>query len=401
MTFDTFDLDPKILQALKGMGFEKPSPVQEKTLPLILEGKDLIALAETGSGKTAACAIPISNQVDTERKDIQALIVVPTRELAIQYATETQRIGQKKGVKAYALYGGDDASIQMAKLNAGVQILVATPGRLIDLIHRRMIDLQHVETLVLDEADEMLSMGFIDDLEFIIQCLIHDHQTLLFSATMPKEIKKIAGSYMKAPEEIVLQSKKPSPEKIDHRFVFVRSPVARPKVLLGLIKEMGPKQSLIFCESRHQTEDVCRALRRDLQSVDFLHGGLSQPVRTSLTAKFRSGKIRHMVATDVAARGLDFSGVTHVFIYQLGRDIDTYVHRAGRTGRSGREGTAVTLVTARELDLLERVSKRIKREPTWIGPPPQPRQSGPRDTSKAALHGRPSSRGRPPSRRKR
>jgi ATP-dependent RNA helicase DeaD len=373
MTFDSFDLDPKILQALKSMGYEKPSPVQEKALPLILSGKDLIALAETGSGKTAACAIPLSNKVDTTRKDIQALIVVPTRELAIQYATETQRIGQKKGVKAYALYGGDDATIQMAKLNAGVQILVATPGRLIDLVHRRMIDLQHVETLVLDEADEMLSMGFIDDLEFIIQCLIQEHQTLLFSATMPKDIKKIASHYMKAPEEIVLQSKEASPETIDHRFVFVKSPVARPKVLLDLIREMAPKQSLIFCESRHQTEDVCRALRRDLQSVDFLHGGLSQPSRSSLTAKFRSGKIRHMVATDVAARGLDFSGVTHVFIYQLGRNIDTYVHRSGRTGRSGREGVSVTLITHRELELLDQVSKRIKRDPDWIGEPPSKR----------------------------
>lgn len=395
MNFSDFGLDPKILDALAGMGFEKPSPVQEKTMPLIMDGRDLIALAETGSGKTAACAIPVSNRVDTDRKEIQALIVVPTRELAIQYATETQRIGQKKGVKAYALYGGDDATIQMAKLNAGVQILVATPGRLIDLVHRRMIDLSHVETLILDEADEMLSMGFLDDLEFIIQCLVQDHQTLLFSATMPTAIKKIAGAYMKSPEEMILQGKKPSPDKIDHRFVFVQSPVARPKVLLGLIRDMRPNQSLIFCESRHQTEDVCRALRRDLQQVDFLHGGLSQPLRSGITAKFRSGKIRHLVATDVAARGLDFSGVTHVYIYQLGRDVDTYVHRSGRTGRSGREGTAVTLVTSRELEILERVSKRIMKEPIWIGPPPQPRQSGPRDTSQSSL------RGREPSRRRR
>ncbi len=354
------------------MGYEKPSPVQERALPLILAGKDLIALAETGSGKTAACAIPMCHMVDVSHKAVQVVVVVPTRELAIQYANETQRIGRPKGVKTLAVFGGSDIQRQIARLKGGIHVLVATPGRLNDLIRRKKVHLKHVKTVILDEADEMLSMGFLPDLNFIFDTIQHDHQTLLFSATMPKGIKNIAGQYMRTPEELHLLGDKPSPDQIDHKFVYVPSPGDRPQVLLGLIGEMGPNQSLIFCESRRQTEQVCKTMGAEMDSVEFLHGGLSQRVRTRLTTKFREGKIRHMVATDVAARGLDFSGVTHVFIYQLGRTVETYVHRSGRTGRSGREGTAVTLVTNQEIGMLGQVAKRIQCEPSWIGAAPPP-----------------------------
>lgn len=391
MTFQSFNLHPSILEALTGMGFEKPSPVQEKAIPLILGRKDLIALAETGSGKTAACAIPLCHEVDVSHKAVQVVVVVPTRELAVQYANETQRIGRSKGVKTLAVFGGSDIQRQIARLKGGIHFLVATPGRLNDLIRRKKVNLRNVKTVVLDEADEMLSMGFLPDLNFIFDTMQHDHQTLLFSATMPKGIKKIAGQYMTSPEELHLLGDKPGPDKIEHKFVYVPSPGARPQVLLGLISEMGPNQSLIFCESRRQTEQVCKAMREEMDSVEFLHGGLSQRVRTRLTTKFREGKIRHMVATDVAARGLDFSGVTHVFIYQLGRTVETYVHRSGRTGRSGREGTAVTLVTNQEIGMCGQVAKRIQCEPSWIGAAPPPRGE------RRASPGRPNgpSRGRP------
>jgi ATP-dependent RNA helicase DeaD len=372
--FSDLGLDPSILTSLERMQYKEPSPVQAEAIPLILQGHDLIALAQTGSGKTAACAIPICQRVNTEIPQVQALIIVPTRELALQYAVETQKIGSDKGVKAFAIYGGEDASMQLSKLKHGVQVLVATPGRLIDFIYSRQIDLSKVETLILDEADEMLSMGFYDDLEFIIQCLNHSHQTLLFSATMPSQINKIAKQHMKNPKEIALTTVQKSPEKIDHSFVYCHHHHKGP-VLVRLINELKPKQAIIFCHSRDEVERVCRGMKQHFDGVDFLHAGLGQDIRTIITGKFRSGRIRFLVATDVAARGLDFSGITHVFIYHLADDPDVYVHRSGRTGRQEREGAVVTLVTDRELRALKSVLVAIKREVKWIGePPPQRRK---------------------------
>lgn len=369
LTFEQFGLDPMILKALDKMGFKQPSAIQAQTIPLIQEKKDLIALAQTGSGKTAACAIPICNRVDVKRPQIQALIIVPTRELALQYATEAQKIGVSKGVKAFAIYGGEDAALQQAKLKHGVQVLVATPGRLIDFIYSRLIDLSHVETLILDEADEMLSMGFFDDLEFIIQCLVHEHQTLLFSATMPPAIKKIAKVYMKEPSEVVLTSKKASPDSIEHQFLYCQGD-ERDRHLIDLITKMAPSHCIIFCHSRFQVEKVCHALQRKFDGVDFLHAGLNQDIRSIVTSKFRSGKIRFLVATDVVARGLDFSKVSHVFIYQLSLDPDIYVHRSGRTGRFDRTGVVVSLVTPRDLSILDKILDQIDRKAIWLGSPP-------------------------------
>lgn len=375
--FSQFALDETILQALTKINYDSPSAIQAETIPLILQHRDLIALAQTGSGKTAACAIPLCQLVDATRPEIQALIVVPTRELALQYATEAQKIGLNKGVKAFAIFGGESAGMQQSKLKHGVQILVSTPGRLIDFIYSRDIDLTHVETVVLDEADEMLSMGFYDDLKFIIQCLVHEHQTLLFSATMPKQIRELAKNHMKEPLEIVLTAVQKTPEQLDHRFIYCRHD-ERPGVLTNMIKEFNPKQSLIFCHSRIEVEKVCRALQKEIQGVDFLHAGLSQDIRTIVTNKFRSGKINHLVATDVVSRGLDFSGITHVFIYHLGDDPDIYVHRAGRTGRYDKAGMVVTLVTDRELGTLTQVLEVIKREALWIGNPPPEKRKIPR-----------------------
>lgn len=366
-----------ILKALEDMGFKEPLPIQIETIPLIQKKRDVIALAQTGSGKTATCAIPICDRVDVTVPHVQALIVVPTRELALQYATEAQKIGKDKKVKAFALYGGESAAMQLSKLKHGVQVLVATPGRLIDFIYSRSIDLSHVETLILDEADEMLSMGFQEDLEFIIQCLVHEHQTLLFSATMPQQIRKIAKQYMKDPLEVTLITEHASPPSLEHKFFYCRHD-QRDNALIELIDELKPKQGIIFCQSRHQCESVCKHMKRHIEGVDFLHAGLTQDVRTIITNKFRAAKIRFLVATDVAARGLDFSGVTHVFIYQLAEDADVYVHRSGRAGRCERAGTVVSLVTQREMPTLKTILERIKRPADWIGEPPPERQPHPR-----------------------
>lgn len=364
--FADFNLHENILKAITQLGYEKPTPIQEEAIPIIQQGRDLIGLAQTGSGKTAACTIPVCNRIDTGVKTIQALIIVPTRELAMQYATEAQKVGKYHGVQAFAMFGGEDGSLQEAKLEAGVHVLIATPGRLIDFIYSNRIDLSGVKTLILDEADEMLSMGFSDDLQFIIDCLIHEHQTLLFSATMPPKIRQLAKQHMKDYLEISLISKDASPSTIKHQFVYCQSH-EREKQLIEVMKKLNPKQSIIFANSRRQCETLLKTLQNHYKDVDFLHGGLLQNVRTVVTSKFRQKKVKHLVATDVAARGLDFSGVTHVFIFQLSNDVDTYLHRSGRTGRSEQEGIVTTLVSKKDIMALKKVLGRVKCKPVWIG----------------------------------
>lgn len=364
--FEDFNLHENILKAIAALGYEKPTPIQEKAIPIIQKGQDLIALAQTGSGKTAACTIPICNRIDTSIKAIQALIIVPTRELAMQYATEAQKVGKYHGVQAFAMFGGEDGSLQEAKLEAGVHVLIATPGRLIDFIFSKRIALSDVKTLVLDEADEMLSMGFYDDLQFIIDCLVQEHQTLLFSATMPTKIRHLAKHHMTDYLEVSLISRTASPVTIKHQFVYCR-PHEKEKHLIEVMKDLDPKQSIIFANSRHQCENLLRLLKQHYKEVDFLHGGLLQNARTVVTSKFRQKKVKHLVATDIAARGLDFSGVTHVFIFQLSDDVDTYLHRSGRTGRIDQEGVVTTFITNREINSLKKVLSRVKCIPTWIG----------------------------------
>lgn len=375
--FAQFDLDPTLLRTLTRIDYKEPTPVQVQTIPVVQRGCDLIALAHTGSGKTAACAIPLCNQLDVSRKDIQALVIVPTRELALQYATEAQKIGRDRGVKVFAILGGEKMALQQAKLRDGVQFLVATPGRLIDFIYNRLIDLSQVKSLVLDEADEMLSMGFYEDLEFIMQCLVQQHQTLLFSATMPPAIRKLALRHMKEPLEIALTHDRRSPEGIDHLFIYC-SPRERDGCLEEAIRSMEPKQCLIFCRSRIEVERLARYLKDSFDKVDYLHGGMSQGARSVMTARVRSGKIHILVATDIAARGLDFTNVSHVFMYHLPNDPEVYVHRAGRTGRFFRKGSCVTLVTPKDLPTLDQVIALVGCEPKWLGPEPEKRPPPPR-----------------------
>lgn len=366
MHFEELQLDPLVIEGLYHLGFKEATPVQEKAIPFILQGKDVIALAETGSGKTAACVIPMCHKVDLSTNKIQVLILVPTRELALQYAEEAQKIGRFKKVSVFAMLGGEDMDLQRAKLKNGVHILVATPGRLIDFIYSRAIDLTAVSTLVLDEADQMLSLGFYEDLVFVMECLVQEHQTLLFSATMPAEITKIAKEHMSDPLEIPLIGEKPTPKHLVHQFFLCKSMQHKQIDIIEVLKRIEPTQCLLFANSRHEVEKIARELKKHLLSVDFLHGGLDQRMRMSIISKFSRGKIRYLVATDVASRGLDFSAITHVINIQLPFENETYMHRAGRTARAGRKGVCITFVTARDKKRVHSLCKQFGKEPEWL-----------------------------------
>jgi ATP-dependent RNA helicase DeaD len=306
------------------------------------------------------------HKIDITSNKIQVLIIVPTRELALQYAEEAQKIGRFKKVSVFAIFGGEDMDLQRAKLKNGVHILVATPGRLIDFIYSRAIELTHVKALVLDEADQMLSLGFYEDLEFVMNCLMQEHQTLLFSATMPTEIKKIAREHMETPFEITLIADKPAPTHLTHQFFLCKSLQNKYTDIIRLLKNVEPRQCLLFANSRHEVERLTRELKKNFPSVDFLHGGLDQRLRMTITSKFSRGKIRYLVATDVASRGLDFSLVTHVINVQMPLENETYMHRSGRTARAGRKGICITFVTSREKARVTALCQQLAKEPEWL-----------------------------------
>ncbi len=368
MQFTEIELGPHVLKALDEMGYETMTPIQEETIPHIVANKDVMGLAETGSGKTGACAIPLVNAIDTSIKGIQVLVLVPTRELALQYVQEVDEIAKHSATVPFAIYGGFDMDIQKAKINYGVHILVATPGRLIDFIWNHRLDLTHVKTVVLDEADEMLKMGFIEDVDFIMECMLQEHQTLLFSATMPNEIERLTQQYLKEPVRIQLNRDQKAPQSLIHTFQHVGR--QRFDALVDYIKDSDIQQGIVFCNSRDKASDLCRDLQRRIDSVDIIHGGLDQDRRTSIFRRFRQKKIRFMIATDVAGRGLDFSHVTHVINYDFPFNNEIYTHRTGRTGRMGREGTALTFVGDRELRDLKRLLDANDIEAHWEGEEP-------------------------------
>jgi len=369
MKFSELKIRPQIQVGLEDMGYAELTPVQEQTFPHILTGRDLMARAETGSGKTSACGIPLVQAVDESLTAIQALILVPTRELALQYVQELAGIARKTQVAPFAVYGGFSMDIQKAKLEHGVHILVATPGRLIDLLHRSTLSLSKVRTFVLDEADEMLKMGFIDDVEFIFSCMIHKHQTLLFAATMPGQVKQLARKYLNDPVMIELNIDQIAPQNLQHTFMQVY-PGKRLETLLEYLQREKPTQAIIFCNSRRNCERLFGLLRGKIKSVQVIHGGLEQAKRTSLFNRFRKKSIELMVATDVASRGLDFSHVSHVINYDFPTSSDAYTHRTGRTARMGRKGVAVTFFTRRDMSDLKTLIKTNRIEPIWLGPKP-------------------------------
>ncbi len=369
MKFTELTLKPEILQALDEMGYQDMTPIQEQTIPHILEGRDVLGMAETGSGKTSACGIPLVQQATTHANVLQALILVPTRELALQYVEELGKVAQHAEVATFAIFGGFDMSIQKAKLRHRVHILVATPGRLIDFLwNTDIIDLQQVRTVVLDEADEMLKMGFIEDVDFIMSCLLHEHQTLLFSATMPPEIERLTKAYLRDPVRVELNKDQKAPQSLQHHFQHAGPD--RLGTLVEYLENEQIQQAIIFCNSRDKGGALYRELKRKFPSMEFIHGGLEQDRRISIFNRFREKQIRLMVATDVAGRGLDFTHVSHVINYDFPFSHEIYLHRTGRTGRMGRAGIAMTLVTDRDLKSLKRLVQGNRIEPVWRGQAP-------------------------------
>ncbi|AQT69263.1 DEAD-box ATP-dependent RNA helicase CshA [Anaerohalosphaera lusitana] len=369
MKIDELNLKPQILNGLKKMGFSDLTPIQEATYEHILAGRDLVGLAETGSGKTAAVGIPVVQSVDPDLDAVQSLIIVPTRELALQYVSEVSDIAKLTDVAAFAVYGGFDMNIQLGKLEHGVQILVATPGRLIDLLYNSPLRLNEVRTLVLDEADEMLNMGFVTDIEFVMSCLVHEHQTLLFSATMPKEIKQLTSKYLKDPVEVELIEERQSPQSLEHQFEQVSKNDHFDK-LLNVLKQDDLEQAIVFCNSRRTCENVFKKLKHKIDSAEIIHGGIDQSKRTSLFNRFKKKKVKVMIATDIAGRGLDFSHTSHVINYDFPKGPEPYTHRTGRTARMGRRGVAVTFYGRGDLRALKSIIRKTHIKPVWRGEAP-------------------------------
>ncbi|WP_216827921.1 DEAD/DEAH box helicase [Alkalihalobacterium elongatum] len=356
--FKDFNITDQVKKAIHDMGFEEPSPIQEKAIPVILSGEDVIGQAQTGTGKTAAFGIPVVDKV-TEDRYVQALILTPTRELAIQVSGELQKLTKYKKIRTLPIYGGQSISHQIRALKQGVQVVIGTPGRITDHIRRQTLSLDKVHTVVLDEADEMLDMGFIEDIEAILKQVNKERQTLLFSATMPPPIKKLSYKYMKKPQLVAISKGEVTAPSIDQVYYKV---LERNKLdsLCRIIDSEEIDLGIIFCRTKKGVSELTEALQARGYIADGLHGDLTQSQRDNVMKKFRDSTIEFLIATDVAARGIDVDNVTHVINYDIPQDPESYVHRIGRTGRAGRKGLALTLVTPREMKHLRSIEDEIK-----------------------------------------
>ncbi|KAA0250577.1 MAG: DEAD/DEAH box helicase [Chlorobiota bacterium] len=365
--FKEIGIDENIIKAITEMGFETPTPVQEQVIPLLLEdnSRDIIALAQTGTGKTAAFGIPVIQNLDTDKKKVQAIILSPTRELCLQIADDLASYAKyKEEIKIAAVFGGASMERQIRAVKSGAQIISATPGRLLDLINRREINISEVETVVLDEADEMLNMGFRDELVAILAETPEDKNMLLFSATMPSEITGIVKNYMENPVEITIGKKNSGAENVEHVCFMV---YAKDRYLaLKRIVDYNPEiYGIVFCRTRRETQEVADLLMKDGYNADALHGDLSQAQRDQVMNKFRIKHLQILVATDVAARGLDVDNLTHIINYSLPEEIELYTHRSGRTGRAGRKGTSIVISNAKEKHLITKMEKQINKKFTF------------------------------------
>lgn len=358
-TFFDFELHHSLTRAISDMGFEEATPIQAQVIPLALTGRDLIGQAQTGTGKTAAFGIPLLEKVDIDNDKVQGLVLAPTRELAIQVAEELSKIGTHKRVKILPIYGGQDIGRQIRALKNRPHIIIATPGRLIDHLERHTVRLGDVETLVLDEADEMLNMGFLEEIQKILAQVPTERQTMLFSATMPAPIRKLADQFLTNPEHISVIPKVTKAPTIAQFYCEV-SERQKFDALCRMIDIDGPDLAIVFGRTKRRVDELTSALQKRGYLAEGLHGDLSQNQRDQVMRKFRDGQIELLVATDVAARGIDVSNVTHVYNFDIPQDPESYTHRVGRTGRAGREGTATTFVTPREtehLHFIERINK--------------------------------------------
>lgn len=362
-TFEELGLEPELIKAIDEIGYESPMPIQEEVIPYLLgQGNDVIALAQTGTGKTAAYGLPLLQKVKKDKDGVQAVILSPTRELCLQIADDLKDYSKYLDyIHVLAVYGGADIGSQIKALKRGVQIIVATPGRLIDLMERKAARLDEVENVVLDEADEMLNMGFTESIDAILAGVPKNRNTLLFSATMSRDIEKIARNYLTDPKEIVVGSRNEGAEKVNHEYYLVH---ARDKyAALKRIVDYQPKiYAIVFCRTRMETQEVADKLIQDGYNAEALHGELSQAQRDLTMQKFRQKRVQLLVATDVAARGLDVDELTHVINYGLPDDIESYTHRSGRTGRAGKRGTSISIVHLREKGKIRRIEKEIGKK---------------------------------------
>ncbi len=362
-TFEELGVSAEIRRAIEELGFVQPMPVQEEVIPALLESRrDTIALAQTGTGKTAAFGIPLLQRINRENRDTQALVLSPTRELCLQITDDMRDFAKyMEGIHIEAVYGGAAIEPQMRALKKGVQIIVATPGRLIDLKNRGFVHLENVQNIVLDEADEMLNMGFSDAINEIFESLPQEHNTLMFSATMSREVEKIAKKYLTDAQEIVVGSRNEGAENVNHIYYMVQ---AKDKYLaLKRIVDYNPRIfAIIFCRTKLETQEIADKLIRDGYNAESLHGDLSQQQRDLTMQKFRQHLTQLLVATDVAARGLDVDDLTHVINFGLPDDIENYTHRSGRTGRAGKKGTSISIVHSKEKHKIRNIEKEIGKQ---------------------------------------
>lgn len=358
--FSELGLDRTSMKSIEKMGFEEASPIQAQTIPLALEGKDIIGQAQTGTGKTAAFGIPLMEKIDIKDENIQGIVIAPTRELAIQVSEELFKLGYGKRARVLAVYGGQDIDRQIRALKKKPHIIVGTPGRLLDHIKRKNIRLENVHTVVLDEADEMLNMGFIEDIESILSTVPDERQTLLFSATMPDPIRKIAETFMQNPTLVKIKAKEMTVSRIEQYYIDLREN-EKFDTLARLLDIQTPELAIVFGRTKRRVDELASALNIRGYMAEGIHGDLSQAKRLSVLKKFKEGSIDVLVATDVAARGLDISGVTHVYNFDIPQDPESYVHRIGRTGRAGKHGVAITFVTPRERGQLHAVEHTTKK----------------------------------------
>ena len=358
--FEEFGLLPEILRAVASMGYETPSPIQLRSIPPLLEGCDLLGVAQTGTGKTAAFALPLLSRLDPNLKAVQMLCLAPTRELAIQVADAMEGFAEHiSGLRILPVYGGTGYSDQIRELKRGAQIVVGTPGRVMDHVQKKYMKLDQVKALVLDEADEMLRMGFIEDIEWILEQTPKDRQTALFSATMPKPIRKLADKHLNEPVEITIEVKRENAPNIRQRFLNLRP--HEKKDILARILEIEPFGAvLIFARTKNATTEIAENLMARGYAAEALNGDMPQKLREKTVDRLRKGHVKIVVATDVAARGLDVDVITHVVNYDAPFDLESYTHRIGRTGRAGREGDAILFVTNKEMRMLKAIERTLK-----------------------------------------
>lgn len=361
--FTQLDLHPQLVQAVTELGYTEPTPIQAAMIPLMLAGHDVLGQAQTGTGKTAAFALPILQVIEPGRGDVQALVVVPTRELALQVARAIYEYGRYRQIRVLSIYGGQPYGRQINRLKKGVDIVVGTPGRLLDLIRQKALDLSQVQTVVLDEADEMLSMGFIEDIEAILEKTPAERQTALFSATLPVLIRRLADKYLRDPQAVTIQNKQLTVAAIEQRYYLVNAD-DKLAALTRLFEVEEMTSALIFARTRLGTGELANELTVRGFPAESLNGDLSQDARERVMNRFRQGQIQVLVATDVAARGLDIDDISHVFNYDLPQDPEIYVHRIGRTGRAGRTGIAISLATPQERRRLQRIEQFARQKIT-------------------------------------